>query len=67
MKQDTKIDINEIIEKATLKHQQLINAATSLKIPIHKFIAQGMLDYFLTQISPMKLAEYTNARQKGLV
>jgi hypothetical protein len=62
-----KIEINQLIERAANKHHELFNAAEKLRTNRHKFIACGMIDHFLTQISPSALAEYTNARKKGNV
>jgi len=63
----TQISAEQLVEKVACKHKELTMSADKLKIRRHKFVAAGLLDYFLTQINPSQLAEYKNAREKGKV
>lgn len=65
-----RIKLQEFLVIASNKVKTLTETAESLHLKdekIDRFIAVGMLDFFLTQIKPYELAEYYEARKKGKI
>jgi len=67
----TREEIQDLINKMAKNNERIVSASKELKFydayRKSRWIAIAQLDYFLTQISPMMLAEYKRARQKGYV
>ena len=64
----TEILINNLINEVAQKVESLNEVSIALyglgqKKIRYRFMSEGLLDYYLTKISPMKLAEYKRAKE----
>ncbi len=64
----TSDEIQKLMNEVSDKHHELVVASERLKLrDKSRFVALGLLDYYLTKISPGTLAEYRRAMEKGKV
>ena len=65
---DIRKETQNLIRNITIKYETLLDSSEYMMLSKEnkkRFVATGMLDYFLTQINPGLLAEYREYKEKN--